>query len=329
VIKELKWTKKARIAVATLCIVLATASLIILSQMGQVAEAAILEPVESPPELVFNDDFSGDLSQWTNVSGTWAIESSELDGETSGIEGWIYANTDPLSRPFTVEFNVTFLVTPSNGKHGGMMIAHDESNRWATSGYEIDWRDEDVAYRIIKFDCGAVRRVNPFTQPTKINQGQEYHWKVVFGTSTITLYVDGVLIGSITDTTYTSGFHAGLWLFSNGQHAHFDDVKVSIGGTSGAYDVTIKEGVSQIVVTCAWSGSGNIKIANLTSPTTTYYESNMSIYEKTTVSVPEITSIINIKRAVLSIPTTTSSESWDLYLNLNGVTTYQVSVETS
>jgi len=72
--------------------VLATASLLVFSQMNQVAKAAILEPIESPPETIFYDDFSGDLSQWTVQSGAWAIETGEL--VSSGDYAIIFASAE-------------------------------------------------------------------------------------------------------------------------------------------------------------------------------------------------------------------------------------------
>ena len=67
-VKEFLRSKRRLVGVAVVCMVL-TVSLTVWWQMGQVAEAAILTPYD------FYDNFSGDLSQWTVVSGTWAIES--------------------------------------------------------------------------------------------------------------------------------------------------------------------------------------------------------------------------------------------------------------
>ena len=121
----------------------------------------------------------------------------------------------------------------------------------------------------------------------------------------------------------------GLGVHTPG-HAHFDDVSVwgaEATNVPSIYDVYVRAGATQIVVTCTWSGSGNLTM-RLASPTTTYYESDMSMYEKTRVSVNGTSiSILNIKRAALSVVALTSSETWVLYLNLNDVTTYQVNVE--
>jgi hypothetical protein len=42
---------------------------------------------------LFQDDFSGDLSQWDVITGIWTIENGELSGIGQGgrIDAWIYA----------------------------------------------------------------------------------------------------------------------------------------------------------------------------------------------------------------------------------------------
>jgi len=145
--------------------------------------------------------------------------------------------------------------------------------------------------------------------------------------------VGSTLNGDIDNVKYVSGnneeFTRGRIGFNTyASHVHFDDVSASGFGISNAYAVNIRGGATQIVITCTWSGSGNITIANLTSPEKTYYESNMSIYERTTVSMPDMV-VFNIRRTILSIPAPTTSEKRVLYLNLSNVTVYQVSIEIS
>lgn len=179
-------------------------------------------------QISFFDDFSGNLLGWTEVSGTWAIEGGELSGETTGsAEGWFFANTDPMFRRITVEFDMTFLATPGGGvgKHGGMMIATSMNQRYGTSGYSVDWIDRDNAYRIARWDNGAGVLLDLLSGYT-VNEGQQYHWNITFDDSVITLSIDGAFIGSVTDTTYTTGLYFGVWLYSNNQHAHFDNVDV-------------------------------------------------------------------------------------------------------
>jgi len=134
----------------------------------------------------------------------------------------------------------------------------------------------------------------------------------------------------ITSTDITFQNAGSILAWTGRCHAHFDDVGVRDIDSAEActtYAVNIRAGATEVVITCTWSGSGNITM-ELMSPMKTYYESDMTLYEKTKASVSGgTTNLLNIKRAALSIVTPTSSERWILHLGLTYVTTYEVSVE--
>jgi len=163
---------------------------------------------------------------------------------------------------------------------------------------------------------------------TDLELGTTYKLRGEAYANQLKLYVDDNLVASGVDNDFSYG-KVGLMTWNLGT-VHFDDTEVNASIASSAYGMSMRAGVTQIVVTCTWGGSGNITIENLTrSPTEVYYESDMSIYEKTTVSVTGTASIFNIRRTELSIDATSSDETWTLYLKLDDITTYQVSVETS
>ena len=320
VINKFKWTKKARITVAVLCIVLATASLMALSLMNQVAEAAILEPMESPPETIFYDDFSGDLSSWNIVSGTWAIENGELSGETSAFGERIMIEGLSVS-DFTAEYKIRFISTTVYEiglVFRGAQGTEPDNCYWVgikRSGLFLHERKAGRSYTLGTYSFAPSLNV-------------DYTIKVWTSGQSIKVWLNGNLRIEVSSTDFTSG-SIGIMAWSGGsEHAHIDYVNVSEAATlvPTAYSLAVRAGATQIVTTCSWSGSGNLTIANLTSPTTTYYESDMGIYEKTTLSG---SNIFNIKRALLSIDATTSPETWVLRLSLSSVTAYQVSVEIS
>ena len=183
-------------------------------------------------ELLFSDAFERtELGlDWTEVSGTWAVEEGELSGEGIGTEAWTYINEE-FSGDMIIGFKIKFLTSPADvvGKHGGIMsFASSQVDRWDTSGYTIDWidREEDRGYRIYRWDNGAYSLLGIL--PGDIEEGQWYSWKIVKSGSVIELYVDGMFLGSVTDpgVPYTGGY-IGLWLYSNGQHAHFDNIVVT------------------------------------------------------------------------------------------------------
>ena len=319
-IKDLKLTRRRKLLGAVVICAVLIAGLAMLWPLGQVAEAAILTP------LNFYDDFSGDLSQWTVVSGTWAIESGELHGEGgAGVSGVTIVIVGLTTGDMVIEARAKCI---SDGACWNFFITfgYDVSTR---KGYRLGARVGESRWVLEEYDEVAdTRIVLAFVQET-IESDVWHALKVVVGGNDVKLYVAEVLKIDYTFTTMPGG---SVGLSGAATHAHFDDVKVSgasIADIPNAYAMNVRAGVTQIIVTCTWSGAGNITI-ELISPTTTYYESNMSIYEKTTVSFNgTTTSTLNIKRTALSIATTTSSQIWILHLSLSDVTTYQMSVETS
>jgi len=292
----------------------------IFSQINQVAEAAILTPCD------FYDNFSGDQSQWTVISGTWAIEDGMLSqSDTVDLGTNIYASVSQQASLF-YEWKVHFI----SGISAGLHFYSDAGSVYNRGNSYLIWQD-GVSVKIYKFTDNAFDWVVSFT--AACTEGQTYAYKVSYSPTTgeIEIWRDNLYIGGYTDVSpLQSGSYISLR--TNKVHAHFDDVKVSgtiSGGIFGTYSVNVREGVTQIIVTCTWSGLGNIAM-KLASPVTTYHESDMSMYEKTTVSFNETSaSVFNIKRAALSPTMPTSSEIWILYLDLSDVTTYQVTVETS
>ena len=310
--------KRKPVAAFVVCAIIVVTSILFWPR-GQVAEAAILTPYN------FYDDFTGDLGQWTVVSVTWAIENEELSQNSAtgtpiilaGSSSWTnYVYEGKIWLDGTLTYGLIFRV--QNG----------------LSFYLFDIYEEGDVCRLFKCVGGVYSALAPFVA-TPINLNTWYTLKVEVedeGTGVrITAYLDGVQKFNVLEDPST--FNDGKIGFrGDGIHAHFDDVKVT--GAEGpdspsTYGVNIRAGVTQIFVTCTWSGSGNIAM-ELVSPTVTYSESEMSIYEKSTVSFNgTTTSTFNIKRAALSISALNSSEVWMLYLDLSDVFTYQVSVETS
>ena len=324
-ISEFKWTKKARITVAILCVALTTASLMILSQMNQVAEATILTPIEPPPGTIFYDDFSGDLGQWTKISETWSIENGELSGTGSswtiivaGDIGWndyvLEAKVKPISRyEGTADSNhAPGILARYKDLDNFLMLYLHQGGTAITLGAKVAGKFIGIANADFVW-----------------SNDNWYTLKLEVAGLIAEAYVNGQSLFSASIPPDLANGKMGVEAYNS--HAHFDDVHVSGVGLPEAYSLNVRAGITQIVVTCSWSGSGDITIANLTrSPTEAYYESDMSIYEKTNAFASGTgTSISNVKRAALSVAASASSEIWTLYLNLNGVTTYQVSVETT
>jgi len=196
------------------------------------------------------DDFNdGNKDGWITYSGTWAVESEELSGQSSGSEAWIWYS-QPFSGDITIEFGMKFLTTPVDGvgRHGGVMsFSADETQRYATDGYTIDWIDRpgDHGFRVHKWVNGARTLLGVIGGSYNLVDGQWYDWKVVKDNKEISLYIDGAYVGMVTDpgTPYVSGY-VGFWLYSNGEHAHFDDVSIyssDVTDASGYYEIPVTQ----------------------------------------------------------------------------------------
>jgi len=312
-ISEFMRTKRRKLVVSIICAVLVvTTGLFLLSYVNPAAEASVLTP------LNFFDDFSEDLSQWTVVSGTWAIESGELNGDYSGFGLCVAGHASWTN--ITLESRV---MGKGDVRDTGIIFRYQDSANYYClyiNGYHL---------RVMKMIGGGATYPSGWYVPLTTSPNTWYTLKVILTGNTFEVYFNGDYKFTVIDGDAIPSGKIGVGGYN--EHSHFDDVMVS--GTVEAqapsdYVVNVRAGVTQIIVTCTWSGSGNVTIT-LVSPTTTYYESNMDIYEKSTVYYNgKNASTLNVKRTALSISAPVSSETWFLYLDLSGVVAYQVSVET-
>jgi hypothetical protein len=214
-----------------------------------------------------------------------------LSGLSAGSsEAWIW-NDRVFSGDTSIEWRMQFTKTPSDdvGKHGGIMsFSTTKTQRYSSSGYTIDWIDRtswpyDHGFRVYRWDNGASG--NPFLlgvmgSSFNLVEDQWYDWKVVMVNGDITLYVDGVLIGTVHDSgvhgaPYTSGY-VGFWLWYNGE-AQFDDLCVeSISSPLSNWEMRL------------YDSSGNIYAS---TPT------NVNGYYEFTVMHPGIYSIAEVLKA--------------------------------
>jgi len=91
--------------------------------------------------------------------------------------------------------------------------------------------------------------------------------------------------------------------------------------------VKVPQGATQIIATLSWQGTGNIT-TTITSPSHTYTESEMSVYQKTSYSTSgSSSSMLNIKRLSISVTALPSDENWNVALTFDSISAYQISVE--
>jgi len=154
----------------------------------------------------------------TPLSGLEILPKEIRIESTAYDEALIYSLEGPFHRPFIITFDIVFLKTPPfPGKHAGLMVSLNKTYHRAADacGYTIDWLDRDFAYRIIRWDEGNAVPLGIFNLKSKVEENRWYHWTIVLDNSTISLYIDGLLIGKVEDVKYRENLHLALWSYSN------------------------------------------------------------------------------------------------------------------
>jgi hypothetical protein len=89
----------------------------------------------------------------------------------------------------------------------------------------------------------------------------------------------------------------------------------------------VPEGTTQFIATVSWQGVGSINVT-IQSPSQTYTEDIVPVYQKTTYSASSGTSTtLNLKRISVSITALASDQSWYTILETSNVRDYRITVE--
>ena len=94
------------------------------------------------------------------------------------------------------------------------------------------------------------------------------------------------------------------------------------------FNFSVRPGAKRIVVSCSLPSIGSV-IAQLISPSKTYTETDMAVYENTTINVAAATTYQYVKRVTLDMPPPTKAENWTLQLTLSMPMAHQISIEIS
>jgi hypothetical protein len=90
----------------------------------------------------------------------------------------------------------------------------------------------------------------------------------------------------------------------------------------------VSKGTTQVIVTLEWIGQGSIT-TTITSPSQSYTEDLVSVYQKTTyLTTIDNSNILNIKRLSISVEALSADQNWAISLAFNNANAYQISVET-
>ena len=345
--------KKLLFGAVAICVVL-IAGLTIWSQTGKTAEAAVITPPSpSPPSgLVgwwrFDEgsgivaaDSSGNGNNGTIFGATWVTgkygQALSFDGTgnyigsigsasfwqslgAKTVEAWIYPTSSGVQMQIVGNRN------DANSPPVGFGFGLD------STGYLMTWTYPWTA---------VVSNLRPTLNA----------WNFVAMThvgTTITFWLNGV--SNTMTSQQQPSLGGGVLAIGQGGDAYpserfsgtIDEVRIYNRALSAAEIQTdfqtspgfastllakIPTGTTQVITTISWQGSGSIN-ATITSPSQTYTESVIPVYQKTTYSTTAGSSgMLNVKRLSVSVTALPADQSWTIALTYSGVAAYQISVE--
>ncbi|MGD0028115.1 MAG: LamG domain-containing protein [Candidatus Bathyarchaeia archaeon] len=346
---KLTLTKRKRLVLATvvICAVL-IAGLAILWQGGKVSEAAVL------------DAHPGLVGWWRFDETSGAVAS---DNTTNGNNGILQGSPPPSWVTGKYGNALQF-----DGSHNYVQIPDSASlkpanititawiNPTSVTGDTIYSKN----YPICTLRYCQNTPSNPYPTFILTISGTQYEivssiaitygaWNYIAATfdgTTMNLYVNGQLAATAThsgsigwDTTVATiaentwgGYGAGI----------IDEVQIynrALSATEIQADyqqspdfssnllAALPKGTTDFIATLSWQGIGSINVT-IQSPSQTYTEDTLSVYQKTSYSVSGGTStMLNIKRLEVSIGALGSDQNWHIILQTSNVTDYKITVE--
>ena len=347
-IKRLKLTRRRKLLGAVvICVVLITGSTM-LWQMGQVAEAAILDPHPGLVGWWRFDEGDGTVAQDSSGYGnhgtvygdaTWvdgkhgkalsfdgtddyiSIASfPSLTGPAVSVEAWINLSSQVMQYPDVVE------IVGDWGNVGGIKIqVWDYTKLW---------------FRV----WNAFAEVEANTPKWTIETGAWHHVVGTYDGQRARLYLDGSLFGtgSLVENAFNlSSSHLyvgrGFTYYINGD---IDEVRVHNRALAAAEIqeifqkgpnfssellTKVPKGTTEFTVTLSWQGVGSTNIT-IESPSKTYTEDMVPVYQRTAYSSSN-GDMLNIKRLAVSTTALSSDEDWYVLLEFDDVEDYRITVE--
>jgi hypothetical protein len=175
------------------------------------------ESTQPPPP--FKDDFSGDLSRWEIIDGNWYIEDGKLRCDVISGREKIVFNED-VGDNYEITCKV-YIISYVSGPEGQIITRYEDSNNFYFMGLGA------YGYK------GAIGTYNSGTASMLVSGGNSgyvdvqtgvwYEQKVVVVENTLTVFIDGEEICSITDTSHLTGRVGLTCIYSS---VYFDDFTV-------------------------------------------------------------------------------------------------------
>jgi hypothetical protein len=163
--------------------------------------------------FIFFDDFSSGSGQWSELAGSWAVESGEYSQSDMGAE-W-YEHISVAGSPSWDDYIVEAKMKIVEGGSIGLAFRVQDAGNWYMAQLRTD------SNRIEEYNDEAFE--GWCTCNDTAEEGVWYNTKVVVAGNTFSMYVNGAFCCSYTDTTFSQG-KIGLSTYAS--HGRFDDVRV-------------------------------------------------------------------------------------------------------
>ena len=349
---KLNWSRRKASITLALCAIIAVSSIMIL-QTSQTTQAALVNP---HPGLVgwwrFDEgtgtvagDSSGNGNNGTisgTVSGTsWVAGQYGQAFNFDGVTNYVSVPNSPslsfpVSQPFTI---MAWFYYTTGGINEGII---NKGNGPGSTNYAlIVYPTDHLDFVTCNGNWGDLISSNTLTQG----------WHRVVGVwngTTKSLYIDGSLDSSVNPTgsqspsQNTQIVEIGRARSSNYYNGAIDEVQIynrALSASEVQSDfqqspdfstnllAKVPKGTTQVIITLSWQGTGSIN-ATIISPSQTYTEDMIPVYQKTTYSTSGgMSSMLNIKRLSVSVTALPSDQNWNVTLTFDNLVPYQITVE--
>ena len=192
------------------------------------------------PTALFTDDFSDPDSGW-HVGVYPTCEFEYFDGEYRMLvkeDGtYMFPSIPPLATDFSIEADGRY-ASSARGAFGVLFGGNDAMTQWYV------FRIGESDYSIIRFNNNVWTELKPWTDSPYIHAGTAWnHLKVVRDGSRIDAFINGHLVTTVYDSSYTGMRRLGLFARSwaggdTNVDTRFDNFAVMSLGTDGASSVT-------------------------------------------------------------------------------------------
>jgi hypothetical protein len=339
---QIAWNKrKVTIAIA-LCAIIAVSSIIFL-QDNQTTQAALINP---HPGLVgwwsFDEgsgtvagDNSGNVNNGTIFGTTWVAGKYGNALNFDGLSNYVDLGSSAIleSSPITVS---AWVKTSANS---GLQDIY----RWRSYGVELGLSNGIPFFTIYNSASTSYTAI----ALQNIADGTFHQIVGVYNGTHVHIYVDGNLrtfnsagvlyYGSGSAAIGRAGNYNGIYFNGVIDDVHLYNRALSSTEVQAGFQQTpdfssyilakVPIGATQVIATVSWQGTASINVT-VVSPSQTYTESTVPVYQKTTYSASGgMSSMLNIKRLSISVNALPSDQNWNVTLVFDNSVPYQITVE--